>query len=442
MELLNSIGLSIVAFLVVLGVMIFIHELGHYLMAKYLGIGVETFSLGFGPRLIGFRRGQTDYRISLLPLGGYVKMSGETYEDELTGSDEEFLSRPKLHRFAVTLAGPVMNIGLAVVLGTVTYMVGLSMPAYLTEPAQIGRVSEGSAAQEAGVLPNDVIVAIDGDATPTWREVEIRVVTSPGRNLLFSIDRQGALLRKEITPRSAGRQELGTIGAMPHIPYIIDLVAPDGPAAQAGLQPDDEILDVRASDGSMVGSQSISDFISARENQPLLFRLQRGEQVLEKTIAPVAMDGHIRIGIVFASAVRTEKFGFFGALLNSVQRNIQLTVLTFQIVGRILTGRASLRTMSGPIEIARYSGAAAALGLVPLITFMGLVSLQLGIFNLLPIPILDGGVIALLAVEGLLGRDLSMRVKERIFQAGFIFLILLMGIVIFNDLSKNLSFLQ
>ena len=442
MELLSSIGLNIVAFLMVLGVMIFIHELGHYLMAICLGIGVETFSLGFGPRLIGFRRGQTDYRISLLPLGGYVKMSGETYDEELTGAEEEFLSRPKLHRFAVTLAGPVMNIGLALVLGTATYMIGLSMPAYLSEAAQIGRVAEDSAAQEAGLLPNDTIVAIDGDPMPTWREVEIRVVTSPGLSLRFSIDREGALLRKEITPRSAGRQELGTIGVMPYIPYIIDHATPDGPAARAGLLPGDEILDVQAPDGSMAGRKSISDFISARQNQPLRFRIQRGEQILERTIAPVEMGGHIRIGIVFDPAVRTEKFGFFGALIKSVERNYQLTVLTFQIVGRILTGRASLRTMSGPIEIARYSGAAAALGLLPLITFMGLVSLQLGIFNLLPIPILDGGVIALLAVEGILGRDLSMRVKERIFQAGFIFLILLMGIVIFNDLSKNFSFLQ
>ena len=309
MELLNSIGLSIVAFLVVLGVMIFIHELGHYLMAIYLGIGVETFSLGFGPRLIGFRRGQTDYRISLLPLGGYVKMSGETYDEELTGAEEEFLSRPKLHRFAVTLAGPVMNIGLALVLGTVTYMIGLSMPAYLSEAAQIGRVAEDSAAQEAGLLSNDTIVAIDGDPMPTWREVEIEVVTSPGRSLLFSIDREGILLRKEITPRSAGRQELGTIGVMPYIPYIIDHATPDGPAARAGLLPGDEILDVQAPDGSMAGRKSISDFISARQNQPLLFRIQRGEQILERTIAPVEMDGHIRIGIVFAPAVRTEKFG-------------------------------------------------------------------------------------------------------------------------------------
>ena len=444
MDLISSVGTSLLAFVFVLGVMIFVHELGHYAVAKFLGIRVEVFSLGFGPRILGFTRGDTDYRVSLLPLGGYVKMAGETYDEDLTGSEEEFLSRPKLHRFAVAVAGPVMNIFLAWFLLAVSYTAGVEVAAYRGQPAVIGVIVPDSPAERAGLQLNDRIVSIDGEPTPAWAQVELTIGISPNQTLRLGLEREdGSRVDKEVTTKTQGTSELGTIGAGPSFPWSIEGVDPVSPAAEADLREGDAILYVDDSDGKRAnGFYEIPPFVESRAGQPLLFTILRQEQILEKTIIPVKMGDMVRIGIKGKELVKLdiERYGPVEAVVKSFRRNVQITGLTFYIVGKIVTGRASLKTMSGPIEIARYSGAAASSGLIHLMGFMALVSLQLGIFNLFPIPILDGGVIALLAVEGLIGRDLSLAVKERIFQVGFIFLVLLMGVVIFNDVSKNLPF--
>ncbi len=441
MTLLGSIGFSIVAFLFVLGVMIFIHEFGHYAVAKLLGIRVDVFSLGFGRRLIGFERGDTDYRISLLPLGGYVKMAGENYDDELSGDPGEFMSHPKKHRFAVAVAGPLMNIALALILVAATFMLGIPVAKYLRQPAVIGSIAPDSPAERIGLQIQDTIVAIDGDPTPTWQEAELQISISPNQDLVLSIERDGNVFEQPVTTSITEGIEIGTIGAGPFISYIVADVGSNTPAARAGLQPDDEITQVSIGEQTSTGFNDSAELINSSEGLPLQFEVRRGSRVFETTITPEEMEGRWRIGTTI-QVMRVEQYGFFEALSRSVDRNYRLTMLTFEVVGRIFTGRTSLKAMSGPIEIARFSGMAAALGGVQLLNFMALVSLQLGIFNLMPIPILDGGVIALLGIEGLMRRDLSMRVKERIFQVGFVFLILVMGIVIFNDLAKNLPILD
>ena len=441
MALLGSIGFSIVAFLFVLGVMIFIHEFGHYAVAKLLGIRVDVFSLGFGRRLIGFERGGTDYRISLLPLGGYVKMAGENYDDELSGDAGEFMSHPKKHRFAVAVAGPLMNIALALILVVATFMLGIPVAKHLRQPAVIGSIAADSPAERIGLRIQDTIVAIDGSPTPTWQEAELQISISPNQDLILSIERDGDVFDQSVTTSITEGIEIGTIGAGPFIPYIVADLGPDTPAARAGLQPDDEITQVSIGEQTSRGFNDSAELINSSEGVPVQFEVRRGGRVFETTITPEEMEGRWRIGTT-VQVMQVEQYGFFEALSRSVERNYRLTMLTFEVVGRIFTGRTSLKAMSGPIEIARFSGMAAALGGTQLLNFMALVSLQLGIFNLMPIPILDGGVIALLGIEGLMRRDLSMRVKERIFQAGFVFLILLMGIVIFNDLAKNLPILD
>ncbi len=441
MALVNSIGLSVLAFLFVLGIMIFIHELGHYLVAKFLGIRVEVFSLGFGLRLFGFRKGDTDYRISILPLGGYVKMAGENYDEDLTGSPHEFLARPKLQRFAVAVAGPIMNIALAVILLAGNFVVGIPVPVYLKAPAVIGKIEPGSPAERAGLKFRDQITAIEGEKTPTVQDVEIALAISSLQELTLTIEREGERSYKKVTRSFSREKGLVAIGVTPFMPYVISDIELRSPALQAGLQAGDEIVQVKSGNETAFGIPDIPVLISSSKEESLLFRIRRGVQIFEKTIRPVQMGDKVRIGITMNFA-RIEKYGFFEAVARSVERNYQLTALTFDILGKLITGRASIKMLSGPVEIARYSGVAASAGPIHLVWLMAMVSLQLGIFNLLPIPVLDGGMIALLAVEGLMGRDLSFRVKERILHIGFIFLILLMGIVIFNDISKTLAILE
>lgn len=442
LELLNSFSWTILWFIVVLGIMIFIHELGHHLMAKFLGIRVDVFSLGFGPRLFGFRAGDTEYRVSALPLGGYVKMRGEHYDEDLSGDKDEFLSRPKRHRFAVAVAGPLMNLGLAVLLLAATYMVGIPVPSYLSEPPVVGYVVEESPADRAGIEEGDRVVSMNGDAVSTWEDLQLKVATNPGAQATLQIEREGTELQRVVAIGEDEATATGFLGVMPPAESIIMQVQPDTPAADAGVQSGDVILSVALGDRKAEDYQKILDLIAASEGEPVTFRIRRGEEILEKSIEPVEMDGKARVGIVIGpqpvGEMNLEQYGPLSAIGKSLERNYQMTMLTFDIVGKLITGQTSIKMMSGPIEIAKFSGQAASQGTLALLGFMALISLQLGIFNLFPIPILDGGVIALLAVEGIMGRELSMRVKERIFQVGFLFLILLMSIVIFNDIAKNI----
>jgi regulator of sigma E protease len=420
--------------------MIFIHELGHYLMAKILGIRVEVFSLGFGPRLIGFKYGDTDYRISALPLGGFVKMLGENYDEELRGSGDEFLSRPKSHRFAVAVAGPVMNLILAVVLLTSIYTVGIQVPAYLSQPPVVGYVAAESPAVDAGLEEGDKILSVGDVATPTWESLQLAVATTPGQTVEVRIERAGQEYQKIVHISEDQTSGAGFMGVLPPSQAMVSGVEESGPAAQAGLKPGDIIVSASSDGGKTDKYDQILAVIAASNGRPVDFEIKRGDETFSRAITPIEIEGRTRVGVVIGPVPilesRTEHYGLATALGKSVERNWQLTLLTFRIVGKLVTGQTSLKMMSGPIEIARVSGQAASQGPLALVSFMSLISLQLGIFNLLPIPILDGGTIFLMLIESVIGRDLSMKAKERIFQVGFIFLILLMGIVIFNDIAK------
>lgn len=441
MEILDTVGWSLIWVVVVLGVMIFVHELGHYLMAKFLGIRVEVFSLGFGPRLVGFQKGHTDYRISGIPLGGYVKMRGENYDEDLTGSDDEFLSRPKTHRLAVAIAGPFMNIAMAVVLLAGIYMAGIQVPVYLSQPPVIGYVAEKSPAADAGLQEGDRILSVGGTQTPDWESEQLAVATDPGQTVPIEILRGGRTFERLVHIAEEPRTGAGFLGVYPPSNGLfVAGVEPDGPAMQAGLQKNDVIEAVASKEKKVEDGNAILNLISKSEGQPLEFTIKRDSNTLTRTITPVETNGKAIIGIQAGPSpdleTQTERYGPLTALRQSIERNYQMTVLTFRIVGKLVTGTTSIRMMSGPIDIARFSGQAASEGPLALIGLMSLISLQLGIFNLLPIPILDGGMIALLFIEAVIGRDLSLKAKERIFQVGFIFLILLMSVVIFNDIAK------
>jgi regulator of sigma E protease len=485
-SLFSNIGVA----MVVLGIIIVIHELGHFLVAKFFKIKVETFSVGFGPRLFGFRKGDTDYRISAFPLGGYVKMAGETPMDTLTGEAYEFLSKPKWQRFLVAAAGPAMNIFLAIGLIAGLYMYGTDVPEFLIGQAVINVVEPGSPADKAGIKPGDQIVSFDGQDKPDWQDVQNAVITSPGRAIPIVIDRNGKHLEFTVTPERKGREEAGDVGMFPYYRQIVQDVQPHSPALAAGLKAGDEIIrvngiDIRANGRTLPQIlQQITEktfpitvlrgqntaqpvekeepekrgIISSTWNGLLRFfgrdkvtldaktpvvgnatqtaADQRKEVELEVT--PELRDGRKMIGIGLQYPSVHIKLGPIAAFQKSIESNKENAVLIFQVIGRLVKREASVKQLDGPISIISYSGQAYQAGFVTLFTFMALISLNLGILNIMPIPILDGGVILLLIIESLLGRDLSLRMKERIVQASVVFILMVMVIVLYNDVVKLL----
>jgi regulator of sigma E protease len=428
---------SLVAVVAVLGFMILIHEFGHYAVAKRLGVRVEVFSIGFGKRLLGFRKGDTDYRISAIPLGGYVKMSGENPMDSRTDDPAEFLNHSRWHRFLVAIAGPVMNIFLAIFLLTVVYMVHYEYPAVLDEPTVIGWVIKDTPAAKAGFQAGDKIVRIDGIENPNWEQVDTKEALSPGQPLEVTVNRGGQLINKTITPEAYGVDQIGMAGWSPKQPCVcITDLQPGMPAQKAGLKLGDEILTI---DGKPVPAlAAMVESLKQTQDKPIVLTVQRGGEIKTFTVQPVMNDKSYRIGVgSFPSKVTT--LPFTEALHLSVVRNERASLMILELVKKMVERKMSIRTIEGPIRIGQAAGEAASRkGWTPLLELTAAISLNLGIFNLLPIPILDGGVIMFLLIEGVMRRDISMRIKERVYQAAFVFLVLFAVMVIYNDLMKTI----
>ena len=429
--------ISLVAVVAVLGFMILIHEFGHYAVAKRLGVRVEVFSIGFGKRLFGFRKHDTDYRISAIPLGGYVKMSGENPMDERTDDPAEFLNHSRWHRFLIAIAGPMMNIFLAIFLLTVVYMVHYEYPAVLDEPTVIGWVIKDTPAARAGLQSGDKIVRIDGIENPNWEQVDTKEALSPGQPIEVTVNRDGQLITKTITPEPYGVDQIGMAGWSPKQPCVcITDIQPGMPAQKAGLKLGDEILTV---DGKPVPAlAAMVESLKETQDRPITLTVRRGNEIMHFTVTPVMNDKSYRIGVgSFPSKVTTLPFA--QALRLSIVRNERASLMILELVKKMVERKMSLRTIEGPIRIGQAAGEAATRkGWTPLLELTAAISLNLGIFNLLPIPILDGGVILFLLIEGVLRRDISLRIKERVYQAAFVFLVLFAVMVIYNDLMKTI----
>jgi len=429
---------NILVALLVLSVIIVIHELGHFAVAKFFKIKVETFSVGFGPRLLGFRRGDTDYRISAFLLGGYVKMAGETPADTITGEAYEFLSKPKWQRFLVAAAGPAMNVFLAIGLIMGLYLYGTDVPEFLIGQAVIGVIEAGSPADKAGLKPGDQIVSIEDKQKPDWGAVQNDFLTSPGRPVHMVIERVGQHMDITVVPERRGREEAGYVGMLPVYRTVVRAVQPNSPAKAAGLQPGDEIVRVDGVDLRNTG-KTIQQAIQETTAKTFPITIVRSNnQPLDIEVTPMLRDGRKIIGIDVPFPSVHVKLGMFGSFEKSLEVNKENAVLIFQVIGRLIKRQASLRQLDGPVGIVAVSGQAYEAGFATLLTFMAVISLNLGILNILPIPILDGGVILLLVIESLMGRDLSLRMKERIVQASFVFLLMLTVIVLYNDVVKLL----
>jgi regulator of sigma E protease len=434
----QSIAYAVFYMIIVLGVMIVVHELGHFLAAKMFGVRVETFSVGFGKRLIGFRRGDTDYRISALPLGGYVKMSGENPMESRTGDPGEFMSHPRWQRFVIAIAGPAMNIILAIVLLTGVFMFHYEHPIYLDQPAVIGWVLENSASEKAGILPGDRIVKIGNTMNPTWEDVLPKVMLSPNQPVNLVIQRGSQTLSKTITPEPVGQEQFGNPGWVPEQPMKITELEPTMPAAKAGMKVGDEVL---AIDGTPVRSTpSLLRRLQESKDKPVEITVLRDGHEVKISVTPILDKERDQYRLGFGSfPQRVDKLPFAAALGKSIDQNKKNSMLILELVKKMMQRKVSIKQMEGPIGIARASGEAARQqGWTPLLGLMAAISLNLGIFNLFPIPILDGGLILLLLIESVMRRDISQRVKERIYQFAFVCLVLFAGLVIFNDVMKAL----
>ncbi len=435
--------IAVLSVVVILGFMILIHEFGHYATAKLLGVRVEVFSIGFGKRLLGFRRGETDYRVAAIPLGGYVKMSGENPMDERTGDPREFLSHPRWHRFIIAMAGPAMNIVLAVGLLTVVYMVHFEYPVFWDKPAIIAGLKHDSPAAEAGLQPGDRIARIDQIENPNWEQVYYKVWLSPNQPLDLTIQRGDRTFSKLIVPKAVTESQIGSAGWYADESVIVGNMEAGMPAAKAGMQEGDKVV---AMEGQPVPSiEKMIESLQETKDKPVEFTVLREGQTLKFRVQPVlaktenANEKRYRIGFQNAAEMKVSRLPFVAAFNRSLEKNRKESVLIVELVEKLIQRKVSIRTISGPIGIAQQAGEAAQeKGWTPLLELTSAISLNLGIFNLLPIPILDGGVILLLLVEGLMRRDISLAIKERIYQAAFVFLVLFAVMVIYNDLTKAL----
>ena len=435
--------ISVVSVVAVLGFMILIHEFGHYAVAKWLGVRVEQFAIGFGKRLVGFRKGETDYRINAIPLGGYVKMSGENPMDQRTDDPGEFMNHSRWHRFLIAIAGPTMNILLAVVLLTVVYMVHYEYPIYLDKAAVVQGVRKDSPAQQAGIQAGDRIIKIDGVENPTWEQVQPKVWLSPNQALDVTIQRGNQVLQKTLTPKAVTSSEVGSVGWFPEEPVVVGRVDPNLPAAKAGIKEDDRIVSLN---GKPVPSiESMIEALQQTKNQPVDLQVERSSQTLDFKLTPVLSqtedpkEQRYRLGFVNKGVTKVSQLPFAQALSLSLEQNKKYSFMILELAKKMVQRKISMRAISGPIGIAQDAGyAAQQKGWTPLMELTAGISLNLGIFNLLPIPILDGGVILFLLIEGLMRRDISMNIKERVYQAAFVFLVLFAVMVIYNDLMKTI----
>jgi regulator of sigma E protease len=431
-----------VVVVIVLGVLVFVHEAGHFLAAKGFGVHVVTFSLGFGKRIFGFERGGTDYRVSILPLGGYVKMAGDDPTVVLTGDPGEFLGRPRWQRFVIILMGPMMNFVLAVVVLAGLYMFHFTKPAYEDQPVVIGAVDPHSAAAEAGLQAGDRVVQFDGIKNPEWQDIRFKVLTGAGHPIPLTVDHGGKILHMSLTPHTDGQDGAGVAGWHPYVPLVVDQVERGQPASEVGLKPGDMIVGLNGKPIYYFGL--IVQGLKDSKGKPVDLTVKRDGKEFQVHVKPAYTDvmgqKTWRIGITIRQTeyvVRKLPLGL--AIEYSVRDNYRTFLEDFDVLGKIVTRRMSTKSVAGPIGIAQYSGQAYRQGISDLLAFMAFISMDLGIINLLPIPVMDGGHIFMLAIEGLMRRDLSLEVKERVIQVGVVLILLLFVFVMYNDIMRSLG---
>ena len=440
---------TVVAFIFILGSAVVLHEFGHFLVAKLFKIRVETFSVGFGPRLFGRKWGHTDYRVSAIPLGGYVKLGGDESNAPIEGSgaqdippEEQYNLRPRWQRVLVAVAGPVMNIITAMAIpfaGAFVY----GVPA--TPAPVVYYVQSGGAADQAGLKPGDRIISFNGSENPSWDAISGDALLSPGRPLPLVVNRNGSVIPLTITPatRTENGESAGYLEFIPDyggLPVVVGEVKSGSPAEAAGLKEGDRFLTIGGE--NVKSSAQVTEYIRSHDAQPIAITVERNGQATQINTSERRIDG--RLGFVVTEQYPLHAAGVGSAAKYAYNQNLQILRLTGKALGQVFSGQRSLRnTVSGPIGIYQATQKSIEkLGWDGVFGMLGFLSLNLGIFNLLPIPVLDGGAIFLLLLEGLLaliGLSISAAVRDRIQQVGFVMVLLLMVFVLTNDVLKSIG---
>jgi regulator of sigma E protease len=434
---------TVLAFAIVLGIIVLVHEFGHYIAARLMGVRVEAFSFGFGKRLFGKQIGDTDFRLSLVPLGGYVRMAGEEdYEaDPRERKPDEFLAKNRGQKIFILVMGPIMNLVLAYLIFTIINITGVDMEKYKLEAPRIGYVQADSPAAKAGILPGDVIQTINGRKIDAWKDLELNIGASPNETLTVEYDRAGEKRTTTVDVKSISRYNVGDAGLYWDFKTKIDTIKPDSPAFKAGIKEGDII---KAINGQPVCYFEIVGIISPSVGKPLEFDIERDSTPVKVTVIPVEEEqegvkkGVIGVGMTPYSSTMKVQYGLWDAAVKSKNDMVNLTFFIFNAFRKMIAGKISAQQLSGPIEIAKFSQKAMERGPSNLFMLIAFISLQLGLVNLFPIPALDGGHLMIYSIEAIIRKDFSAKVKTILLNTGFALLIALMAFVVLNDIAKLL----
>ncbi len=437
--------------IVLLGLMVLVHEWGHFVIARLVGVRVEIFSIGFGPRLAGVKRGDTDYRVSAVPLGGYVKMAGDQPgEEDRTGAPDEFFSKPRWQRTLIVLGGPTVNILTAILVLWGLFFINYERPAFLDEPPIIASVLPNSAAEQAGLQAGDRIVKFGHGNTGTWHDLLIETALASTAEVSTVFERDGAQVTTRLSLPSRAKDDPWLVGWRANIPAIVVGVQAESPGDRAGLKPGDLLLRIQGEPVHMslgeIAESPVSRHIQEANGQPVTLEVERTGKVITIQATPVETDqGEGKrwvLGIIHLPAPRMieKDLTLLQALPVALEETQSLARRMIDLVARLFTGRAGLGGVAGPVGITYFIGMQGEQGgWLPVINLTAAISLSLGILNLLPIPILDGGHILFFAIEGVIRRDLSVTVKERLSQAALAFFLLVFALVMYNDIARILS---
>lgn len=444
--------MTFVYFVVALGVLVFIHEFGHFLFAKMQGIGVEKFSLGFGPKIFGFKKGETEYLLSALPFGGYVKLMGEDPNDPESSKvppEKSYSKRPIRQRIKVVFAGPAFNLALALILMPIVFLLGRMEPIYLDQRPVVVGIRKDSPGDKVGLKKGDEILQL-GDVQPaTWKDALDFILLNGNKEVDLLFRRGGETIQKKVAIGESPETHAGTLGIEPGYfignEPVIDEVVPGGPADKAGMLPGDEVLKIGST--AVETWTDMSDEVGKTEGRPTDVIVRRGEEQKTLSLTPEFDKDSKKwlMGVRKNAEGHKEhfvekKYSFAEAVVKGTRENVKLSGLTLSVLGKLVTLQLSYKTLGGPIRIAQASAMAARSGLADFLYFLAFLSIQLGVLNLLPMPVLDGGHLLFFGIEGIKGSPLSARVRQTFEQVGFFILISLMLLVTLNDIQSLFDF--